>query len=389
MLEPYPANTGQKLAQTPAETIAQARPAVETGLFDVMAVLALPMVSELIDSALIKGYITTDELVAVANEIDLEPAQLNSFYQVFEEMDIEIREPLASAEPQYVSTSSGSKKRDRPSTETLQLMLRSAGDFDLLTAAQERSLAQRIERGDSLAKEEMVLANQRLVVSIAKNFRNQGLDFPELIQEGMIGLIRAAEKFDWRKGYKFSTYATWWIRQAVQRGLADKARTIRMPVHIVEKLHKIVRSNRRLTQILSREPSPEEIAEDIGMKVDDVLAIMKSAQIPVSLDKPIGEDEEETFGSLLPNESEPAPEDGAGESLRNQTLYFVLDSLTERERGVLSLRFGLNGQPPSTLDEVGKAFGVTRERIRQIETQALTRLRNLDEAQSLRDSIYE
>ena len=271
------------------------------------------------------------------------------------------------------------------SADSLQLFLKDVGKVDLLTAAQEVELAKRIERGDHRAKQEMVEANLRLVVSIAKRYRNQGLPFLDLIQEGTIGLVRAAEKFDHRKGFKFSTYATWWIRQAVARALADKARTIRMPVHIVEKLNKIVRSERKLRAEFGREPTSSEIAIDVELTTDEVEQIRRSSQAPVSLEKPVGDEEESEFGHFLTDENDPLPDEVAEVEMRKATLQRVLGTLSARERRVLELRYGLNGEHPRTLDEVGKTFNVTRERIRQIENQSLKKLRALADALALRD----
>src|SRR6266581_3321484 len=271
------------------------------------------------------------------------------------------------------------------STDALQLFLNEIGRHKLLTAAQEIGLAKRIERGDHRAKQEMVEANLRLVVSIAKRYRNQGLPFLDLIQEGTIGLVRAAEKFDWRKGYKFSTYATWWIRQAVARALADKARTIRMPVHVVEKLNKILRTERKLRAEKGREPTSADIAAELEMPIEEVEQIRRTSQTPVSLEKPVGDDDESEFGHFIEDDSEPLPDEKAALTLRNETLARALQMLGERERRVLEMRFGLNGEAPRTLDEVGRAFNVTRERIRQIENQSLKKLRALAESQKLRD----
>jgi RNA polymerase primary sigma factor len=272
------------------------------------------------------------------------------------------------------------------STDSLQLFLKDIGKVTLLTAVQEVELAKRIERGDHRAKQEMVEANLRLVVSIAKRYQNQGLPFLDLIQEGTIGLVRAAEKFDWRKGFKFSTYATWWIRQAVERALADKSRTIRMPVHMVERLHKIVRAERKLRAEGGREPTSEDIADELEMTVDQVEQIRRASQMPLSLENPVGDDEESEFGHFIEDQSAPLPDEAADKSFRDKALTKCLESLSDRERRVLEMRFGLNGEPPRSLYEVGRAFNVSRERIRQIESQSLKTLRLLAESQQLGDA---
>jgi RNA polymerase primary sigma factor len=271
------------------------------------------------------------------------------------------------------------------STDSLQLFLKDIGRVQLLTAAQEVELAKRVERGDDAAKRHMIEANLRLVVSIAKRYRNQGLPFLDLIQEGTIGLVRAVEKFDYRKGFKFSTYATWWIRQAVARALADKARTIRMPVHVVEKLNRISRAERTLRAELGREPVAEEIAAAVELTPDEVEHIRRSAQTPVSLEKPVGDEEESEFGHFIQDDSQPLPDEVAEVKMRRETLRRILSALSARERRVLELRYGLDGKRPRTLDEVGRTFNVTRERIRQIENQGLKKLRALADAYSFRD----
>jgi RNA polymerase primary sigma factor len=271
------------------------------------------------------------------------------------------------------------------STDALQLFLKDIGKVDLLSAAQEVELAKRIERGDHSARQEMVEANLRLVVSITKKYRNQGLPFLDLIQEGTIGLVRAAEKFDYRKGFKFSTYATWWIRQAVARALADKARTIRMPVHVVEKLNKIVRSERKLRAELGCEPTAMEIGRDLYLTSDEVEHIRRSAQTPVSLEKPVGDEDGSELGHFLTDENMPLPDEEAEVTMRTETLGRILRTLPSRQRQVLELRFGLHGKNPCTLDEVGRTLNVSRERIRQIENEGLSKLSTLADAAALRD----
>jgi RNA polymerase primary sigma factor len=267
------------------------------------------------------------------------------------------------------------------------LFLRDIGRVRLLTAQEEVGLAKRIERGELAAKQKMVESNLRLVVSIAKNYRNQGLPFLDLIQEGTIGLVRAAEKFDYRRGFKFSTYATWWIRQAVARALADKSRTIRIPVHIVEKLNKIRRADRSLVMALGREPSSEELAEVTGIAVEEIDSIKRSAQAPISLEKPVGDEEGSEFGQFIADEHAESPYERAVLILDNEALRDALRNLGYRERRVLELRYGLGGQPPLTLEEVGRRFSITRERIRQIEHKSLTKLQALHDAQRLRGDL--
>ena len=273
-----------------------------------------------------------------------------------------------------------------PSLDSLRLYLRSIGRVQLLTADREVALAQRIERGDLVAKQEMVEANLRLVVSIAKGYLGRGLSFLDLIQEGSLGLIRAVEKFDYRRGYKFSTYATWWIRQAVTRAIADKGRTIRIPVHMVEKLNKVVHVERQLVQELGREPTPEEIAKQLECTSREVREILRMAQQPVSLEKPIGEEEESELGDFVEDEYAESPFETASTNLRKENVRRALDALPQREREVIEMRFGLTGARPYTLEEVGRAFNVTRERIRQIENHTLKKLESLPEAQRLRDA---
>jgi RNA polymerase primary sigma factor len=273
-----------------------------------------------------------------------------------------------------------------PSLDSLRLYLRAIGRVDLLTAEQEVSLARRIERGDMRAKQQMIEANLRLVVSIAKSYLGRGLTFLDLIQEGSMGLIRAVEKFDYRRGYKFSTYATWWIRQAVTRAIADKGRTIRIPVHMVEKLNKVVHVERQLVQQLGREPTPEEIATELECSVLEVRDVLRMAQQPVSLEKPIGEEEDSELGDFVEDQTAESPFELAADHLRKENLRRALAALPEREREVIEMRFGLGCDRAYTLEEVGRAFNVTRERIRQIENHTLKKLEALPEAQRLRDA---
>ena len=359
--------------------------------------IALPDVDELhrlVEQGQEKGFLTYDEIVKSLEDVDLTKEQLEDFTTYLIDHAIELVEgeqhkALPHEQPIVPPEETAAPKLDltvEPSLDSLRLYLREIGKVPLLTADQEVSLAKRIERGDEAAKQHMIEANLRLVVSIAKGYLGRGLSFLDLIQEGSLGLIRAVEKFDYRKGFKFSTYATWWIRQAVTRAIADKARTIRIPVHMVEKLNKVVHIERQLVQRLGREPQPEEIALELEMTTEEVREILRMAQLPVSLEKPIGEEEESELGDFVQDEMAESPFDTASVQLRREDIQKALDSLPERERKVIELRFGLTGAQPCTLEEVGRAFGVTRERIRQIENNTLKRLETLPEAQGLRDS---
>ncbi|MFN2616198.1 MAG: RNA polymerase sigma factor RpoD/SigA [Thermoleophilaceae bacterium] len=273
-----------------------------------------------------------------------------------------------------------------PTIDSLQLLLDGIAKTRLLTADEEIALAKRIERGDLVAKERMIEANLRLVVSIAKRYRNQGLPFLDLIQEGSIGLVRAVEKFDWRRGYKFSTYATWWIRQAISRAIADKARTIRIPIHIDNVLKKLDGAQRKLEAGGDRDPTVEEIAELAGVDPEEADVIMRAARAPVSLDKPMGDDSDAAqLGELIPDETTASPFESALEHMTNTALRDALENLSYRERRIVELRWGLGGEQPRRLDEVGRIFGLTRERTRQIEEGAIRKLGSLAEAQALRD----
>ncbi len=273
-----------------------------------------------------------------------------------------------------------------PSLDSLRLYLRSIGRVPLLSAEEEVSLAKRIERGDVAAKQHMVEANLRLVVSIAKGYVGRGLTLLDLIQEGSLGLIRAVEKFDYRRGYKFSTYATWWIRQAVTRSLADKGRTIRIPVHMVERLNKLVHAERRLIQQLGREPSPAELADDLECDVREVRDVMRITQQPISLEKPVGEEDDSALADFVEDVSAASPFEIASEALRRENVMRVLACLPRREREVIEMRYGIVGGRSRTLEEVGRAFNITRERVRQIENRTLKKLQTLPEAQQLREA---
>jgi RNA polymerase primary sigma factor len=349
-----------------------------------------------------RGYLTFDEIAACLEEVEVTKEQVVEFRAHLLDSGVEIvadgERPSggllsvpSDGDGAQPAASTAAKKPEidltvEPSLDSLRLYLRSIGRVELLTAPQEVGLARRIERGDMLAKQQMIEANLRLVVSIAKGYLGRGLSFLDLIQEGSLGLIRAVEKFDYRRGYKFSTYATWWIRQAVTRAIADKARTIRIPVHMVEKLNKVVHVERQLVQEFGREPTPEEIALELQWTTREVKDILRIAQLPVSLEKPIGEEEDSELGDFVEDDSAESPFELASENLRRENVRRALDALPTREREVIEMRYGLSGGKARTLEEVGKAFGVTRERIRQIENNTLKKLEGLPEAQRLRDA---
>jgi RNA polymerase primary sigma factor len=337
---------------------------------------------------------TLGEAMALAAEAGVEGVEPEALRGWLEQADIEVLDEMDGQHEAEASWSAAvarkSKLAESPAlesgtTDSLQLFLKEIGRVDLLTAAEEVKLAKRIERGDMDAKHKMVEANLRLVVSIAKNYRNQGLSFLDLIQEGTLGLVRAAEKFDYRKGFKFSTYATWWIRQAIARALADKGRTVRIPVHVVERLNKITRAERQLLSELGREPTIEEISGITEIGKDEVESIKRLAQTPISLEKPVGDEDESEFGQFVADENAPDPFDAAADTLRSENLQSALANLSYRERRVLELRFGIGGEQPKTLDEVGKVFNITRERVRHIETHSLRKLRKLSWSQGLRE----
>jgi RNA polymerase primary sigma factor len=348
---------------------------------EIESILGNEELAALLDSAEVSGQLRQAELNDLLEPLELEPLEWESVYQELDRRGIELLaddqpEPEKEPEPAPVAVPV------ETTTDALQLFLREAGRHALLTAAQEVELAKKIERGDLDAKQRMIQSNLRLVVSIAKNYRNQGLPFLDLIQEGTLGLIRAVEKFDWRRGYKFSTYATWWIRQAVARALADKARTIRMPVHIVERMQKMNRAERTLWMELGREPTLEEIAEEASLPIEQAREVRAAARASASLDQPVGEQDDAVFGDFVAGD-DPLPEERVEVSLRSQTLFTALHALPDRERQVLVLRYGLVDEEPKTLEEIGRRLGLTRERVRQIELESLRRLANLREMQMI------
>jgi RNA polymerase primary sigma factor len=350
-----------------------------------------------------RGFLTFAEIEACLEEVEVTKEQVQELHAYLDEQGIVVVGAdgrLAKSEGSSVEANARRKEEPgaepvkkvevdltvEPSLDSLRLYLRAIGRVNLLTAEQEVVLARRIERGDMLAKQHMIEANLRLVVSIAKSYLGRGLTFLDLIQEGSMGLIRAVEKFDYRRGYKFSTYATWWIRQAVTRAIADKGRTIRIPVHMVEKLNKVVHVERQLIQQLGREPTPDEIAAELETTVREVRDVLRLAQQPISLEKPVGEEDDSSLGDFVEDQNAESPFELASERLRRENLRRALAALPTREREVIEMRFGLTGERPFTLEEVGRAFNVTRERIRQIENHTLKKLEALPEAQRLRDA---
>jgi RNA polymerase primary sigma factor len=342
-------------------------------------ILQFEEVQGLLERAQESGAADTAELNAVVVALELDSVETDAVLYELEQRGIELVERLELKEkpPQPAGRIS-----TEATTDALEFFLRAAGRRPLLNAAQEVELAKRIERGDSDAKKQMIESNLRLVVSIAKRYRNQGLPFLDLIQEGSLGLIRAVEKFDWRRGHKFSTYATWWIRQAVARGLADKARTIRIPVHIAERRHKLNRAERSLVTKLGREPTLEEVAEQACLPLHHAQEVRRASRVSASLDQPVGEQGDTVFADFVASEG-PLPEEEVEVSLRSQALIGVLSILEDRERAVLILRYGLGDCEPKTLEEIGRGLAVSRERVRQIESEALERMASFRELRDI------
>ena len=346
----------------------------------------MSIVKNLLDKGKKNGVLTYQEILDEVENIDLSPEQIEKIYEVLESMGIEVQgvandvdiieEEIDLSVPEGIAI-------DDP----VRMYLKEIGKVPLLSSEEEMELAKQIEEGSQYAKKKLAEANLRLVVSIAKRYVGRGMLFLDLIQEGNLGLIKAVEKFDFRKGFKFSTYATWWIRQAITRAIADQARTIRIPVHMVETINKLIRVQRQLLQELGRDPFPEEISKVMDLPVEKVREIPKIAQEPVSLETPIGEEEDSHLGDFIPDDDAPAPAEAAAFTMLKEQLINVLDTLTPREEKVLRLRFGLDDGRARTLEEVGKEFNVTRERIRQIEAKALRKLRHPSRSKKLKDYL--
>lgn len=355
------------------------------------------VMKELTEQGKAKGQLSTKEILDAIGEIDFDPEQLEKFYDSLETIGVEIVEddfddiPLEDIEIAVTGSSPATPEDTSADNiaidDPVKVYLKEIGRVPLLTPEEEIDLAIRISKGDAVAKKRLSEANLRLVVSIAKRYLGRGMQFLDLIQEGNLGLIKAVEKFDYTKGFKFSTYATWWIRQAITRAIADQARTIRIPVHMVETINKVKKVSSQLLHTNGHEPTADEIAEELEMSVDKVREIMRVAQEPVSLETPIGEEEDSHLGDFIPDDDAPAPADAASHTLLKEQLSEVLDTLTPREEKVLRLRFGLEDGRSRTLEEVGREFNVTRERIRQIEAKALRKLRHPSRSKKLKDFL--
>ena len=349
----------------------------------------MSIVKNLLDKGKKNGVLTYQEILDEVENIDLSPEQIEKIYEVLESMGIEVQgdmNEVSGVEEEELDLDL-SIPEGVAIDDPVRMYLKEIGKVPLLSSEEEIELAQKIEEGSQYAKKKLAEANLRLVVSIAKRYVGRGMLFLDLIQEGNLGLIKAVEKFDYRKGYKFSTYATWWIRQAITRAIADQARTIRIPVHMVETINKLIRVQRQLLQELGRDPFPEEISKVMDLPVEKVREIQKIAQEPVSLETPIGEEEDSHLGDFIPDDDAPAPAEAAAFTMLKEQLINVLDTLTPREEKVLRLRFGLDDGRARTLEEVGKEFNVTRERIRQIEAKALRKLRHPSRSKKLKDYL--
>ncbi len=362
---------------------------------DLESLQGLNNVSDLLSRGKKQGYVTQEQILQAVPEPEAHLEEIEDVYAELMEMGIEVLEEDKGFVPEdkdeiiedEVDLDAALDLEGMSIDDPVRMYLREIGRVPLLSAAQEVSLAKRMEAGDDEARSHLTEANLRLVVSVAKKYIGRGMSLLDLIQEGNIGLIRAVEKFDYRKGYKFSTYATWWIRQAITRAIADQARTIRIPVHMVETINRLIRTSRRLVQELGRDPTSDEIAREMGLPAEKVREIIKISQEPVSLETPIGEEEDSHLGDFIEDQKALAPADAASHQLLKEQVEDVLDSLTQRERRVLQLRFGLDDGRSRTLEEVGREFGVTRERIRQIEAKALRKLRHPSRSKKLKDYL--
>lgn len=371
------------------------------------------VINDIIEEGVKKGELSYEEIDNKLEKLDLENIEKQNIYEAIESEGVdlltekEVKESLLSDDERFELEQKREEQRKKDAEEEeeeeeeeeivvpkslnvddpVRMYLKEIGKVPLLTKEEEIDLAKRIEAGEEYARQKLTEANLRLVVSIAKRYVGRGMLFLDLIQEGNLGLLKAVKKFDWRKGYKFSTYATWWIRQAITRSIADQARTIRVPVHMVETINKLIRIQRQLLQDLGREPKPEEIGKEMGISVEKVRKILKIAQEPVSLETPIGEEEDSHLGDFIPDNDSPAPAESAAFAILKDQLEEVLDSLTLREQKVLKLRFGIDDGRARTLEEVGKQFDVTRERIRQIEAKALRKLKHPSRSKKLKDFL--
>lgn len=353
-------------------------------------------IEPLIDKGRTQGFITQDDVLALFPDAENRVDELDGLYERLFKEDIDVFESVQAGQEMELSDVTSDLEKelgeltqlaDQAINDPVRMYLREIGRIPLLSREEEITLAQRVDQGEQRAKDKLIQSNLRLVVSIAKKYMGRGMSFLDLIQEGNKGLIRAVEKYDWTKGFKFSTYATWWIRQAITRAIADQARTIRIPVHMVETINKLIRTQRRLMQELGREPTPEEVGTELEIEPDKVREILKISQKTTSLETPIGDEEDSFLGDFIADETQASPYEATSKQLMQENVQEVINSLSDREAKVLKMRFGLNGQKPMTLEEVGREFGVTRERIRQIESKALRKLRHPSRRKKLQDYL--